>query len=423
MTRKSIPTSLTPRVVITAIHGNLQVKGWDRSEVWLRSNDEQAVLEQRDEQVQITSHGDCIVRLPTEAELQVQSVHGGARLKLLEGALSLERVAGSLELRNIESAQVGTIEGNLLAKQVTEELVVNQVQGNAIARDIQGKCVIKRVAGNLDMRDTEDDIEVAAGGNVRLRLCLLVGKTYRIQAGGNIQCEVPQDASLRVDLSSGAHRIKILLPEGKTTLAEAKYSLAMGEGEASMTLEAGGAIVFAAQEMDWAEMDEVQEELEETFSEFSEEFSQQIADQVEAQIEAQMEILSQNLAKLESMIGKSGMPPEEAEQVLQRARQASERANLRAQERMRRAQEKLERKLQAAQRKTEMRMKTIERRGRPARRQTWGFEWSSPPSPPTASSAGESPTDEERLLILRMLEEKKITIQEAEELLAALEGK
>lgn len=423
MTQKSIPSSLTPRVFIAAIHGNLQVKGWDRPEIWLRSNDEQAILEQQDDRIQITSHGDCLIRLPHEAELQVQSIHGGARIKLLEGALNLEQVAGSLELRNIESAQVGSIDGNLLAKQVTQDLIVEQVQGNAIARDIQGRCVLKRVAGNLDMRDTEDDIEAAAGGNVRLRLCLLVGKTYRIQAGGNIQCEVPQDASLQVDLSSGAQRIKILLPEGKTTLAEGRYSLTMGEGEASMALEAGGSIVFAAQEMDWAEMDEVQEELEETFSEFSEEFSQQIADQVEAQIEAQMEILSQNLAKLESMIGKSGMPPEEAEQVLQRARQASERANLRAQERMRRAQEKLERKLQAAQRKTEMKMKAIERRGRPARRQTWRFEWSSPPSPPPASPPGESPTDEERLLILRMLEEKKITIQEAEELLAALEGK
>lgn len=423
MTQKSVPTSLTPRVVITAIHGNLQVKGWDRPEVWLRSNDEQTALIQQDEVVQITSHGDCMLRLPHESELQAQSIHGGARFKLLEGALDIERIVGSLDLRNIKSARVGSVEGNLLAKQLTEDLVVEQVQGNALARDVQGRCVLKRVAGNLDLRDTEDNIEAAAGGNVRVRLCLLVGNDYRLKAGGNLHCEVPEDASLRVDLSSGAQRIKIILPDEKTTLAEASHHLTLGEGAASMTLEAGGTILFAAQAVDWAEMDEVQEELEETFSQFSEDFSQQIADQVEAQIEAQMEILSENLAKLESMIGKSGMPPEEAERVIQRARQASEKANLRAQERMRRAQEKLERKLEAAQRKTEIKLKAIERRGRPPRRHTWGFEWSSRPPAPAPAPPGESPTDEERLLILRMLEEKKITIQEAEELLAALEGK
>lgn len=423
MTQKSIPASLTPRIVIAEVHGNLQVKGWDRPEVWLRSNDDQAVLLQQDDHIQITSHGDCMLRLPHESEIQVQSIHGGARFKLLEGSLEIERIAGSLDLRNIKSARIGSIEGNLLVKQLTDELIVEQVQGNAFARDVQGRCALKRVAGNLDLRDTEDNVEASAGGNVRLRLCVLVGDEYRLKAGGNLHCEVPVDASLQVDLSSGARRIKILLPEEKITLAESSYRLTLGEGKTSMALEAGGTILFAAQEVDWAEMDEIQEELEETFSQFSEDFSQQISDQVEAQIEAQMEILNENLAKLESMIGKSGMPPEEAERVIQRARQASEKANLRAQERMRRAQEKLERKLQAAQRKTEIKLKTIERRGRPPRRHTWGFEWSSPPPPPPPGPPTESATDEERLLILRMLEEKKITIQEAEELLAALEGK
>jgi hypothetical protein len=42
----------------------------------------------------------------------------------------------------------------------------------------------------------------------------------------------------------------------------------------------------------------------------------------------------------------------------------------------------------------------------------------SPPRPPS-----EPVSDEERLSILRMLQEKKITREEAEKLLAALEGK
>jgi hypothetical protein len=423
MVQKSATTSLSPKVVIQDIYGNLQVKGWDQSEVWLRSSDDRSTLEAQDDSVNISSHGDCVIRLPHDADLQILSVHGNTRIKLLEGQLRLDRVIGSLELRNVESVQAGAIEGNLLAKQVAQDLVVDQVQGNAIARDVQGKCILKQVGGNLDLRDTEDDIEAAVGGNARLRLCMLVGLDYRIKAGGNLQCEVPEDASLVAELHSGAQRIKVQRLEGKSTLAEAYHSLTLGDGKATMALKAGGAISFAAQVVDWEEMDESQDEMDETFSEFPGEFGQQIADQVEAQIEAQMEILNQNLAKLETMIGKSGMPPEEADQVMQRARLATEKANLRAQERMRRAQEKLERKLQAAQRKSEMKMKTAERHERTPRRHSWGIQWSTPPSPTNAAPADEVTTDEERLLILRMLEEKKITLQEAEELLAALEGK
>lgn len=424
MGQKSVSVGLAPEVSITAVHGNLQLKGWDREEILLRSSSSDFdVLEKQNNSVQISCQGDCIIRLPHDAVIRADTVNGNARFILLEGELHIEKVFGSLEARNIRCARIGSINGNLVAKQVTEDLYVEQVQGSAIARDIQGTCSFKHVGGNLDLRDTEDDIEAKAGGNVRVRLCLLVGKNYSIRAGGNLSCIVPLDASLGVNLTSGARRIQIKQAENKTTLAEKNHHLALGDEQATMSLESGGSILFACQEADWGEMDDIQEELDEAFTEFSEQFGQQIADQVEQQIEAQMEILNEQLSRLEMMVGQAGLSEAEAEQVMQRARLASEKATERAQERMRRAQEKLDRKLQAAQRKAEYKIKAAERRNQPSKRPTWRFEMSSSPAAPAAPAPPEAPTEEERLMILHMLEQKKITIQEAEELLAALEGK
>jgi hypothetical protein len=420
MGQKTISTSLTPKVSIQAVHGNLQVKGWDRPEILLRYKaDEQIVLDELEDSIQISCHGDCVIRLPQEATIQTEVINGNARFKLLEGRLTIERVAGSLDLRNIESAQINTIEGNLLAKGTTGDLLVERVQGNALARDIQGLCKLQQIGGNLDLRDAEEDIDVSAGGNIRVQLCLLSGQHYCIQAGGNLHCMVPEDSSLQADMTSGARRIQLILPEGKSTLAEGKHSLTLGEGEARMILEAIGSIHFARQEADWYDTAEIQYEFDEAFAEFSDDFGQQVSDQIELQIETQMEILNEQLSKLEAIIGTSDMPPEDTERIMQRARQASERANIRAQEKMRRAQEKLDRKLQAAQRKAELRMKAVERRKQTPMKRSWSLQSSSTPPPATTEAA----SDEERLFILRMLEEKKITIEEAEQLLAALEGK
>ena len=202
----------------------------------------------------------------------------------------------------------------------------------------------------------------------------------------------------RVDLSSDAHRIQIKQPDGKITLAEKNHRLALGAEELNMSLVSGGSILFACQEADWGEMDDIQDELDEAFTEFSEQFGQQIADQVELQIEAQMEILNEHLSKLETMIGKASLSEAEAEQVMQRARQASEKATERAQERMRRAQEKLDRKLQAAQRKAEIKIKATERRGQPSKRPSWRFEMSSPSVRPAPPAVSEAATEEEQLL-------------------------
>ena len=420
MGQKSVSTGLTPKVLIQAVHGDLQVKGWDRPEVLLRTSaEEQGLLEQEGDSVRIRCHGDCVIRLPHEAAIETESVDGNAFFKLLKGRLSIERVAGSLDLRNIESAQLNTIQGNLLAKGATGDLVVEQVGGNAIARDIQGHCTLKQIGGNLDLSDGEQDIESTAGGNVRVRLCLLGGQNYHIRAGGNLHCQVPEEASLRADLSSSARRIQLKLPEGKSTLAEGSHSLTLAGGQAAMVLAAKGGILFVCQEADWGNADDIQEEIDEVFAEFSKEIGQQVSDQIETQIEAQMEILNEQLSKLETMIGTSGMPPEDVERAMQRARLASEKANLRVQEKMRRAQEKMDRKLQAAQRKAELKMRAAERRQqRSPHRRTWSFEWAATPAPDA-----ETAFDEERLLILRMLEEKKISIEEAERLLNALEGK
>lgn len=88
-------------------------------------------------------------------------------------------------------------------------------------------------------------------------------------------------------------------------------------------------------------------------------------------------------------------------------------------ERLSRAQKKIE----AASRKMEQKTREAERRGRDKamlRVGPWSWNLSPkgvpvPPKPPQAS-------DEERLVILKMLQEKKITAEQAEKLLAALEG-
>jgi hypothetical protein len=111
---------------------------------------------------------------------------------------------------------------------------------------------------------------------------------------------------------------------------------------------------------------------------------------------------------------------EQARRIEDRAREASERANARAQDRIRHAQERMEQKLERAQRKIENKAQAHERAARHGRH-SWSFTIPTPPNP--VIPPGEPVSDDERLMILRMLEQKKISMEEAEELLSALEGK
>lgn len=415
MGQHSVTTSSAPAVLIEEVHGNLEIKGWDRSDVLVKpGKDDDLLLEAQNDTVHIQCNSNCMVRLPLRASIQVGTVHGNARIKLVENGLNCDQVAGSLVLRNVTGSRIEAVHGDLLAKQVKGDLYVGEVHGNAVARDIQGDCIIGQVDGNLDLRDAEGNITVSTEGNARVRLNLLVGDNYKINAGGNLHCRIPEFSNVQVAFSSQANKIQVIHAGEKYLYRQQNHSLALGDAEASMSLSSGGSLSFVSQETEKFEMEDVEAEFEAAFAGFSEEFSQQIADQIEAQVENQLEMLNDEMEKLSTTLEQSGLSQDEMDRIMEQARESSELAAAQSHEKIRRAQEKLERKLTAAQRKAELRAKAAERR---SQRGT-GFSW----PPPAEKRPKTAISDEERLVVLRMLEEKKISLEEAEQLLAALEG-
>jgi hypothetical protein len=423
MGAKLIQTGPNPAITFQTIHGNLQIKGWEQSEVQVKaSSDEDLSLKQEGDSLQISCLGDCVIRLPSQASVDINTVNGSVRLKLLSGSLHIKKVMGSLALRETGSVTIDNVFGDVLARQVSGGLVVDQVHGNVLVRDVQVGCRLEQISGNLELRDINGDLYACAGGNVRVRLADATGSKYEIEAGGNLHCRVPSDANLKVSLDSGAEHILLGLEGSKEVIRSQRHELVLGDGRAAMKLGAGGEIVFSTQPADWSDQD-FKAEIDEEFASISEEFGQNLAEQVQEQLEAQMGFLEDQMTELGSKLGRVGLSDAEVERIVQRARQASERATERAQEKMRRTQERLERKLSNAARKAEIKARAAERRGQTAGRRSWSFEWHVPTGPQPPRPPREPASEEERLMILRMLEQKKISLEEAEELLAALEGK
>ncbi len=420
MNQFTLPTSLAPEVTFN-VTGSLQVQGWDRPEIAVRAQSESLTVEEKDDIVEIRCQSNCAVRLPYGTNVRVSRVQGDARFKLLEDQLTIEHVMGHLSLRSVAETQIEQVQGDLDAKHITGNLSVERVFGNTYIREVEGSCNINEVMGNLDLRNVENDIQITAQGNARLRLSTLDGSLYRVRASGNLNCRIPDDASAHISLYAGSGDISLQLPNQPRNIQSSRHEFSLAEGLVEIDLSADGNLFLGAQNV--VASDENLEGMESEIDNLSESFSQQINQQIESQIETQMEALTRQLneqmANISNVLGKSWLPPEESQRIMERARLDSERATARAQERMRRTQEKMEAKLEASRRRAELKAQAALRRQQAANRRGRTFEW----TPPSPAPAKETVSDEERLLILRMLEQKKITLQEAEELLAALEGK
>lgn len=418
MYQETVNTSQAPEVIVEEVQGSLQVRGWENSSVEVKANVENLTLEEKDDVVRVRCQGNCSIRLPHDTALQVEKVQGEASFKLLEDQLTIQQVNGPLNLRNVADTRAEKVSGNLVAKHVVGDLSVENVAGNAKIRDIEGQCLLEEVSGNLDLREVDGGVNAQVSGNARLRLNLIAGEQYQVSADGNLHCRIPEDADVHIKLNSAAQVIKINLPNQARNYQGEEYELILGDGSVPMQISAGGLIFLSGEESDQPTTEEDEIELGEEFQEMAGALNQQIAQQVQAEINAMTRKLNQELSALVSGAESAGLSEQQTEEIVRSAREAGERAANRAQEKMRRAQEKLQRKLEANRRRSELRAKAEEKRAQARSQGAPDFEW-----PWSQTERQESVSEEERLIILRMLEQKKISLEEAEQLLDALEGK
>jgi hypothetical protein len=413
---RTVQTGETPNITLN-VSGNLSVKGWDKLEIAAKSPaPDNLVLDVQEDAISVNCRSSCSLRVPYGTVFQDCHITGDAAFKSLESDITISKLSGNLSLRSIENANIGSINGNLVAKNIDGSINLEKCQGNVSVRDIQGDLMIaESIAGNLTLKEIDGSAKAQARGNVSVELDPSPESSYDFQAKGNLSCRLPVDASVGVKISRGS-MISVKIPGVEVpSPIETPFEMVLGEGDANLTLGASGNVSLSGRPADW-DMGEFEVEIGEDFDLMAESLNEQISTQIEAQMEMMEEELQHQLDTLSFSLEKTALSADQAERIAESAREASERANRRAQEKIRRAQEKMQRKLEAAQRRAEGKARAAERAARDRRRRP---ETPDRPAPPRS----EPVTDEERLMILQMLEQGKVTPEEAEQLLAALEGK
>ncbi len=401
-------TAEAPEIIIESVGGDLRLTGWEQREFQAESDDDHSLkgtTEQAQGVIRLTAKADVNVRVPRAARVKIANVGGDAKIKAVEGSLDIQTLGGDLILRQVGATSLGAVGGDLSAKKIGGALNLKKVNGDVSARSVAGPFSADEVSGDLYLRDVAGPAHAQVGGDVILGLDFQPGQPYTFEANGDILCRLAPGASAKITVEADGD-VEVEVPGAQVSGAEDEKVVTLGGGAAQVNLQAGGDVSLASTTPDPEAMGEFGEHFGEEFGVMAEEFSAQI----EAQIESQMADLEKQLsAKLGSLNLAFGANSAKAEQIAARARRAAERAAERAAAAARRGSEHASRR--------------------------FGPRPPHPPHPPSGPRLfavgkmfGHPPTsdpvtDEERMSILRMVEQKKISIEDAEKLLAALEGK
>ncbi len=406
MFEQTVETSATPHVTITECLGNLMVRGSEGRQITIhvQGGASDAVLEQKGETFTLVARAGCLISCPPATTITVGTVQGNLKIKGVEGPVTIGTVHGNVNLRAVGPTALEQASGNLSVRQVAGDLRVQTLRGNARVHQVEGSLSLSQVDGNLVAEGLQGGLTAEqVKGNVRLGPPFSPGATYRLSANGNLTVHLLADASLHLALRAG-DVVRSRIPDLALEEAEEETRGILGTGEASLEAQVGGRVYLRPLEPG----EGLAEGLPLDFVADLEGLGAQIEARV-AEAMAEMEVrLAESLGRIDS---------EEIHRRVERATEQALRAAGRAGER---ARQEIERATDRARREAERARLRAERARLRAERAERRWQRSSGQRPRPRQ---EPATDEERLRVLRLVEEGKITTKQAADLLAALEGR
>jgi hypothetical protein len=378
--RKTIETTDAPELVIE-VDGDLKLEGDDEMVVELECEDDDATAQAGGNRIVISCRSDATLTVPRHARISVKAVGGDAKIEEIEGPINLGPVGGDLRV-----SEVGPIDAH-------------SVGGDCMFDECEGPVNVRSVGGDLRASGCAfGGGSLSVGGDVSIQLNDLDGESYAVNAGGDVSIEFPEGANARVEINDATGSRRVTL----------------GDGSVKVLVNAGGDVSVSHEGGDEADLEVV---VSTSVNDAMRDVERELSN-----VQRNLESMSREMA--ERFRG-TGVPGWKIERAQAKAESASRKVEAKLRKHMAKLEERARRDSERAAQRAARAAARQARRSRPPMTPIPPV----PPVPPAFSNmpfgAPPSParrvTDDERLLILRMLQEKKISTEQADLLLAALD--
>ena len=406
MAQHTIPIENISKLEITSTGGSLFLTGWNRDEIQIKDHSDQNSIKQTKTALKISFPGDSIINIPHNLPVIIKSVGGDAAIKGISTELKISSVGGDLTISDCSQSTIDTVGGDTFVRRIHGDLVIKNIGNDCLVDNIQGQLFIQQVGNDIQIDKVAGGIEAQAAGDGQVNISPVPWQAYRVEVVGNLSVGFPDDCNAELSLQSDNGDIVIKHGNIDEDINKFEFNQLLGEGGPSVILSAGGKVFVSSDKYSWLSGFRIDTE---EFHNLAVDFSSQTAEQINNHLSHLENDLQESLSGLSDSLDSIGLSESKLKEIKRHLEETSHQAIQKAEIAAIKAKAKVEKNIAKAQRKAhKMKRKTSE------------FDLNQ-----FLASQAEKPavTEKERLLILEMLQEKKISLEEADELLKALEGK
>ena len=419
MSEQRFELGKAPHIIISAVHRDLVVKGWGEMVVSLEGD--QVSAEESEKGLVVTSVRDLMVMVPHGASVSVLQCHRDVVIKGIEGELVIGEVQRDMVVRSAGQVEIGHVHHDLVVRSANGAVQIAQVNGDlnlrdvgdvslgvvhgdVSGRDVDGSFIVKEIMGDLTLRGVTGNVNLgvvhrdvtlkSVDGLINLAQGMSDVRLFGPVADGKHQLHCQRDMVLRwpvnlpLTITATAPSVKDRLGLEDVVEENETVSGRIGEGGPHISLSAERAIVLKPMDM----VDEKWVKFAFDDGDFDVDINglgEKISTEVNRRMDDVRKRMSQMSAEMEARMGTEFAGRFEAQ-----AQQWAEKAERMAEKALQQAEKALKQTRQKA---------------------------AAAPSAPTPAPGKATVSPEEKLKILKMLEKGVITVEEANNLLSALE--
>ncbi len=321
----------------------------------------------------IRATDDCRLMIPETSIVTVERVGGDLLVTGVSNRMIIGKVGGDLVLEDVNSASIETVGGDLGFKNIQGTLEIARVGGDLDGEKVGG-LTSRAIGGNATLLEFEGVIDLAAGGDVSLSTSKVDLPPVSVRAGDDIKLVVSPNARAQLEIRSGGEEISVHACGQEGNWEAEEVSLPLCDGGSLVKLSAGDEVLVT-------DSDSVSRDFEDIFDRTKGEWEEFAVD-IKKTIQEGLDSASESI-----------------ERIAKKAEKAGEKARI------------------AVDFSTNFKKDKWIKKNRKDKLVGFSFDETGPEKPQTTQAA----SDEERMMVLQMLQDKKISVEEAQKLLNALD--
>lgn len=384
--------SVEPDVTIyVKAHGNLDVNGWDRSEVGIVTDINVQKVRHENKLLRLLFVEDCELCIPKDVRLIVERVSGNARLRNLVCELTINKIQGKLAVQNVQTINVSRVAEDCLLENIAGKIEVGRIGENLKGNNLHSDLSVERVSGHVKLHALGGKTEIRSDESIEIGLSETNHEKVYLKASENILLYLPVNSDANLQIKSSGEKIELEVGENLKKIHENRCEMILGNGSQMIVLDSGNQVRVTGEILDENELKRLFEELDTLWDKLKEESdARQAARANNIHWEIKMVEGAAKIAQ-EAMEGVGSMAGLIAEETIMQAEAHVQEA-----------------------------LKRVEEQIRNLGYDIWVDEEVSSKGSSRSIAKAPGVTVEEKLIVMRLLQEHKISVEEADRLLEVL---